>query len=147
MSRRRRRRCRRLSLSLSRGLPGFREEASVSTYLYRIAVHAGIRIRRARSRERSLEGLPESAAPASPSAEDPADRDALLARVREAVLALPDQQRAVFILRHYEGKSVAEAAAILALAPGTVKAHLHQAVAGLRGRLRHLTPNSERGTA
>lgn len=126
-------------------IDGFRAEASLSTYLYRIAVSQGSRAARERSRDRrTLRLLPLPQEGAS-GVEDPADRDALLGEVRQAVLELPAQRRAVLVLRHYEGKSVEETARILDLAPGTVKAHLHQAVAHLRQRLRRRLPAGTEG--
>jgi RNA polymerase sigma-70 factor (ECF subfamily) len=121
-------------LAFSKALPGFRGEAKASTFLYRIAVNAGLRHAARKEKDRAAplgEDLPAKAV------QDPGDQDALLAEVRFAVLALPLQQRAVFTLRHYEDQSIERIAEILDLAPGTVKAHLHQAVQGLRRQLKH----------
>ena len=125
-------------LAFSRALPGFRGDASVSTYLYRTAVNAGIRVSEARARRpRGLNSIGDTAAPELP---DPADREELLGRIRDAVLALPPRQRAVFTLRHYEGQGPARIAEILDLSEGAVKAHLHQAVSALRDGLRRHVP-------
>ncbi len=48
-------------------------------------------------------------------------------RVWRAVLSLPPRQRAVTVLRFYEDLSELEIAAILGMAPGTVKSHSHAA--------------------
>ena len=45
---------------------------------------------------------------------------------------LPRRQRAVLVLRFYEGRSDEEIAAILGCAPGTVRSHVSRALAGLR---------------
>lgn len=58
---------------------------------------------------------------------DPLDLD-LLAAVR----ALPRQQRMVVCLHHLGGASVAEVAADMDIATGTVKSHLHDARFALR---------------
>jgi RNA polymerase sigma-70 factor (ECF subfamily) len=51
-----------------------------------------------------------------------------LRRLLEAAVdALPDEFRAVFVLREVEGLSTAETAACLALRPETVKTRLHRA--------------------
>jgi RNA polymerase sigma-70 factor, ECF subfamily len=51
-----------------------------------------------------------------------------LGRLLEAAVdALPEEFRAVFVLREVEGLSTAETAACLALRPGTVKTRLHRA--------------------
>lgn len=61
---------------------------------------------------------------------DPLDLD-LLAAVR----SLPRQQRLVVCLHHLGGCTVAEVAADLDIAPGTVKSHLHDARSALRRTL------------
>jgi RNA polymerase sigma-70 factor (ECF subfamily) len=59
--------------------------------------------------------------------------DAAMAEaVRSAVSGLPDRQRASVVARYFLGLSVAETAALLGCAQGTVKAATHQALANLR---------------
>jgi RNA polymerase sigma-70 factor (sigma-E family) len=60
--------------------------------------------------------------------EDPADRDALWQRLAE----LPRQQRAVLVLRYYEGLSVGETADVLGCSTGTVRGYASRALATLR---------------
>ena len=69
-----------------------------------------------------------------------------LRRLLEAAVdALPEEFRAVFVLREVEGLSTAEAAACLALRPETVKTRLHRArrllQEALGGRLLALSPS------
>jgi RNA polymerase sigma-70 factor (sigma-E family) len=52
-----------------------------------------------------------------------------------AVKALPPRQRAVVVLRYYEGLSEAEIAAVLRIRPGTVKSQASRALSTLRGAL------------
>jgi RNA polymerase sigma-70 factor (ECF subfamily) len=56
-------------------------------------------------------------------------------RVREAILMLPDRQREILILRHYEGLSLQEIAEAQECALGTVKSSLHRALANMKGFL------------
>jgi RNA polymerase sigma-70 factor (ECF subfamily) len=64
----------------------------------------------------------------TPVVADPAEGVAL----RDAVAALPERQRATIVARYYLGLSVAEAAAHLGCAEGTVKAATSQALDRLR---------------
>jgi RNA polymerase sigma-70 factor (sigma-E family) len=57
-----------------------------------------------------------------------ADRDALLGELGK----LPAQQRAVLVLRYYEGLSDGRIAELLGLAPGTVRGYASRALAALR---------------
>jgi len=52
--------------------------------------------------------------------------------VRAAVAALPPRQREAVVLRYFGDLSVEQVAQAMSCRPGTVKAHLHQAVANLR---------------
>ena len=55
--------------------------------------------------------------------------------VRRAVLKLPEQQREVLILSHYEQMPLNEIAGILNIEVGAVKSRLQRARAGLREAL------------
>ena len=59
------------------------------------------------------------------------DRSSLTA----ALAALSDGQRAVLVLRFYEDLSEADTAAVLGIAPGTVKSRVSRALARLREAL------------
>jgi RNA polymerase sigma-70 factor, ECF subfamily len=72
----------------------------------------------------------------------------VLARERRKKLAaalakLPDRQRSVFMLSHYEGCTSREVSAITGLNESTVRVHLFRAIRKLRG----LLTEENRGTA
>jgi RNA polymerase sigma-70 factor (ECF subfamily) len=126
----------------------FRGDAAVTTWLHRIVVNACLdRLRR--RKVRLADPLPDDLAERSPRAgdpvgavvPDPADL-AVDAERRRTVLAalatLPPDQRAALVLVDMEGFSVAEAAAVLDCAPGTVKSRCS------RGRARLLPLLDER---
>ncbi|QKS73144.1 sigma-70 family RNA polymerase sigma factor [Paenalkalicoccus suaedae] len=56
--------------------------------------------------------------------------------VRDAVLALPDKQRAVIILTYYHDLTQVEIGSILEIPVGTVKSRLHKATATLKEALK-----------
>ncbi|MGQ0721516.1 MAG: RNA polymerase sigma factor [Candidatus Eiseniibacteriota bacterium] len=118
-----------------RALDRFRGEARFSTWLTKIAAHeAMVRARRMRlvSPEDELADAPSSA----PDPERQAENHELLFLLREAVDALPDALRPVFVLREVEGLSSEEAAAALGMSAGNVRVRLHRAKVHLRERLR-----------
>jgi RNA polymerase sigma-70 factor (ECF subfamily) len=78
-------------------------------------------------------------APASgPNAEDRIFATQIAQRLQNALDKLSLRQRAVFALRHYEDRSLADIAGILDLDVGTVKVHLFRAIEKLRGELHDL---------
>ena len=81
--------------------------------------------------------------PRAPAQADPAEgvseRDALWARLA----TLPRQQRAVLVLRYYEGLRDDEIAAVLRCAPGTVRGYAARALATLRVDLTLPVPTEE----
>lgn len=118
-------------LRLFRALPHFREEAQLSTFLYRIVVNVvnDEFSRRQQARRSSSIDDEEPAALAHP-APGPAQ---LLekAQMREAVEAalqeLSPRDRAILTLHYQEERSYEEIAAILDQPMGTVKTNLHRA--------------------
>jgi RNA polymerase sigma-70 factor (ECF subfamily) len=83
--------------------------------------------RRRMTRERALRDL-ATQPPAAPRV-DSVDRGEL----REHIAELPENMRAVLLLRYYEGMSEAEMAEVLGIPRGTVKSRLHAALRKLRG--------------
>lgn len=130
-------------LSAFARLDGFNGEASLSTWLSRIALNAALM--RLRAQKRMKRAAPAHAMdaeiipfPLSSSTADPeramAQRQ-LLHLVEEATDALPDTFRLVFVARVIEGLSVEETATLLALPAATVKTRLHRARKLIRSRL------------
>ncbi|MCC6738430.1 MAG: sigma-70 family RNA polymerase sigma factor [Planctomycetia bacterium] len=70
------------------------------------------------------------AAPAAPAAD--ADSRRLL---DDAIEALPERQRVVFLLRHEQGMPLTQIAETLGIAPSTAGVHLTRALRALRDRL------------
>jgi RNA polymerase sigma-70 factor (ECF subfamily) len=120
----------------------FRGEASVSTWLVRIAINLARDYRRNRRQSfwrRLLSGNDREAELAAGTAVDGtprADRALLareqLQRTMETVKALSPQQQTVFHLRFLEELSLEEIALAMDIEIGTVKSHLSRAVSALR---------------
>ena len=97
-------------------------------YVRRVLVNENIsRWRRRRWREHPTDEVPEQLA------HDP-DVAELIA-VRSALVVLAPRQRAVLVLRYYEGLSEAEIAAQLGVSPGTVKSQARDGLERLRAAL------------
>ncbi|SFA83612.1 RNA polymerase sigma-70 factor, sigma-E family [Amycolatopsis marina] len=97
-------------------------------YIRRSMANAHIsRWRRVR-RESLVADVPETrlVTPADPFEHEP---------LWQALRALPPRQRAVIVLRYYEGLSEAEIADSLGISTGTVKSQASKAVASLRTKL------------
>ena len=82
------------------------------------------------------EGAPVE--PASMGTEDEVRAHEIDARVRGSLSVLSPTQRTVFVLRHYEGLSLAEIAEELGCTVGSVKVHLFRSLKKLRKELRDL---------
>jgi len=132
----------------------FRGEAAVTTWLHRVVVNACLdRIRASRSRR--AEPLPDdleeyerrgSLSSAAPEAEDPAElavRGDRRRTVLTALATLPAEQRAALVLVDMEGYPVAEVAAMLDCAVGTVKSRCSRGRARLAELLGVLAPERD----
>ena len=133
-----------------RALPEFKGQSAFETWLTRIAINAvrdHIRRRRPVVSFSELHADEDDDGPDLPAAFDPADgtspeRDLLSKgirhRIAEALVALSPRQRAVFVMKHYEEKSIAEIGEATGLDEGTIKSHLFRAARKLRERLEDL---------
>jgi RNA polymerase sigma-70 factor, ECF subfamily len=136
-------------LSAYRSAASYRGDAAVSTWLHRIVVNACLdRIRRRQARPTVPLPEDEARTPAAPDDAFAAKDTAL--DVRAALAELPAEQRAALVLVDIQGYPVAEAAAILEVAVGTVKSRCARGRARLAVSLGHLrnpgvTPRVEPG--
>jgi RNA polymerase sigma-70 factor (ECF subfamily) len=120
------------------GLKGFREDASLFTWLYRIVVNLGINRRRVEKVRRfiSLDDLKDKLVADRGNPSEDVDDSELRGIIKRAVDALPERQRAIFILRQYEGLQHQEIAEILGRSVGAIKAGYFHAVRKLREELK-----------
>jgi len=116
-------------------LDQFAGRARFSTWLTRIAVHeASARLRR-RGRHSDIEDSMPTLASSAAGPEQHAAATEIGRAIEDAVDALPEAFRAVFVLRDVEGLSTAEVAACLEINAETVKTRLHRARAFLRNHI------------
>jgi RNA polymerase sigma-70 factor (ECF subfamily) len=128
-------------LKAYRGLPAFKGEARFSSWLYQIALNlCRDRLRRRRGRMMvSLDAL--EADGQAPILREEATAHVLVEardsarRVKAAVLALPEEQREVIVLKEYEGLTFQEIAGVLDLPVSTVKTRLYRGLDKMRERL------------
>lgn len=125
-----------------RGLPGFRGDAKMSTWLY--AITSRVCLTRLGSRDRRIEHDSEDVLARLPSAQpDPAarlERRELEAALHRAIDELSKDRRIVVVLRDIEGLSYEEIADALELELGTVRSRLHRARGELRDKLEKFLP-------
>jgi RNA polymerase sigma-70 factor, ECF subfamily len=128
-------------VKIYRGLPNFRFEASLATWIYRITLNECHNQQRTRGAQHipfeallgSDEELDRGAAADLQHAEG--ERREI---VHRAVMELSPKLRAVVALKYLEGLSYEEIATVLECSPGTVASRLNRALGELEARLRPL---------
>jgi RNA polymerase sigma-70 factor (ECF subfamily) len=126
-------------LKVHRGLPGFRFESSLATWIYRVAANEC----RNQTRRRGAQMVPLEAILGSGQELDSGplqyDQRAQGQRqeiIRQAIMELPSDLRAVVVLKYLEGLTYEEIADVLGCAPGTVASRLNRALGRLESQLR-----------
>jgi RNA polymerase sigma-70 factor (ECF subfamily) len=134
-------------------LASFREELPFEVWFTRILINGCLdRIKSRTRRERWIAPMPDGPAGERDYGErvagrGPSPEDQLLSRERRERLAralarLPERQRSVFMLSHYEGCTSREVSALTGLNESTVRVHLFRAIRKLRALLSD-TPSAE----
>jgi RNA polymerase sigma-70 factor (ECF subfamily) len=121
-------------IRIFRGLPKFRGDSALGTWIYRLSVNAALSHRSRRGAIPSATSDPEVPIAAALT-EGPPPGDAVLrARLERALWQLPVGYRTVIVLHDVEGLEHEEVAQILGCHVGTSKSQLHKA----RGKLREI---------
>jgi RNA polymerase sigma-70 factor (ECF subfamily) len=128
-----------------RALASFEERSNFATWLYRIATNCSLDLLNRRKNQPQLasetmateeDESPEQRLPSS--APDP-ERQMYSAELQEKIAAamklLTPVEKAAFVLRHYEGRSVDEVAATLKVKTGAAKQSIFRAVQKMRSAL------------
>lgn len=122
------------------GLPKFKRKSAFYTWLYQICVNLCINFNKksAKLRTVSQEDIGEGIVMNMPARNTPEttlyQKDFQIA-LESAIRILPDQQRAVFLLRQYQGLRNDEIAKVVKCSTGAVKAHYFHAIRKLRNLL------------
>jgi RNA polymerase sigma-70 factor (ECF subfamily) len=113
-------------------LDSYRSEATMSTWLFRIATNEALQHHRKMKLRRwlSLGALPETK-----SANDTSQETSKA--LENALKTLSTQQRMIFGLKYFNDMKYSEIAAITNLAEGTLKATYHQAVKKIKNFVSH----------
>lgn len=107
-----------------------------AAWLYRIVSNRCLNLLRRQERElRAQYTIQLSAHSASSYQQSSYDLEVVRKLIKEAVDALPEQQRRVYQLRQEEGYSYKEIAALLEISPNTVHNHLARSVQSVRNYL------------
>lgn len=117
-----------------RALDGFRGEASVRSWLYRITINVALNLTRGRAREQPSE-LADDALTVGAVGTAGLERGEQSARVRAAIAALPPKQKLVLELRIYDELPFREVATLAECTENAAKVNFHLAVKRLKALL------------
>jgi RNA polymerase sigma factor (sigma-70 family) len=129
--------CQEIFVRVWKGLPGFRGEAKLSTWVFQIAWNHLRAYRRKRGKQPFMSDI-EDLDRLNRLADEQADPErragatAMVAAVERALALLPEHYRLVLWLRDGEGLSYEQIATVLDVPLGTVRSRLARARASLR---------------
>ena len=127
-------------LALWRGIDRFRQESSLSTWIYRLATNACIDTLRRRKKQSGSVSLDDEelfvdAVDTSPQPQETVEHRETQKLLQEGLSALPEECRKVLILREIEGLSYTEIAESASIKLGTVKSRISRGRSLLRNFL------------
>ncbi len=125
-------------IKIWKGLPQFREDSQLYTWLYRIATNEAITFMNDRHRKRVVPlVLQNEDVGSGQQADEPwFDSDDVQRNLQAAIDTLPNKQKQVFVLRYYDEMKYEEMEAVLGTSTGALKASYHHAVKKIENYLR-----------
>lgn len=126
-----------------RSLERFERRSNFGTWLYRIAMNCALDIKQARRPGATLE-ISEDPEPGEQQIQLPANQPSqeqmvfggqVKERIAHAMTLLTKTERAAFVMRHLEGKSIEEIGSVLELKPNAAKNSIFRAVQKMRQAL------------
>ena len=110
------------------GLDGFRGDAQLSTWLFRIANNETLNFLDRRRQQMSLDEDGVAGIAATLQSDPYFDGDETERQLQEAIALLPDRQRQVFHLKYYDEMKYDDMSQLLGTSVGALKASYHHAV-------------------
>ena len=110
------------------GLDGFRGDAQLSTWLFRIANNETINFLERRRQQMSLDEDGVASVAATLQSDPYFDGDETERQLQEAIARLPDKQRQVFNLKYFQEMKYEDMSTLLGTSVGALKASYHHAV-------------------
>ncbi|SHK99769.1 RNA polymerase sigma-70 factor, ECF subfamily [Chitinophaga jiangningensis] len=112
-----------------KNLEGFREDAQLYTWLYKIATNESLTFLEQQKRKQSVSLTDvESGLSNKLKADTQFDPNKLEWKLQRAILQLPEKQRIVFNLRYYDEMPYEQMSKVLDTSEGALKASYHHAV-------------------
>ena len=112
-----------------KGLPGFREESLLYTWIYRIATNEVLSFLK---QKRTKYILPitniEKKLSETLESDEYFNGDEIQLKLQKAVLSLPEKQRIIFNMKYYDEMKYKDISGILGTSVGALKASYHHAV-------------------
>ncbi|ACU98751.1 SigE family RNA polymerase sigma factor [Saccharomonospora viridis] len=123
-------------VALHRKWRKIRDRGAVDAYVRKTLVRAAIdESRRPWRRERHTDEVPETAVPGTGGGDSLAEAVSTRADLLAGLARVPPKQRAVLVLRYFEGLDVASVARVLGCSEGNVKSQTSRGLANLRAVL------------
>lgn len=116
-------------LKIFRALPAFQEDAEFSTWAYRIATNESLNFLKAQKRRAadSIDALETDVKSDAERPDDAIERAETQQAIEDAIAALPEKQRVVFVMRYYDELPYEEIAKLVGGSVGGLKANYFHA--------------------
>ena len=123
-------------LKIWKGLPSFRGDSQIYTWIYRIATNEALTFLNKKGGKADLDVEIAAALKADKIDEDPGiDGDSLQRELNKAVKSLPEKQQLVFNLRYFDEMKYEDMSEVTGTSVGALKASYHHAYNKIRKRL------------
>jgi len=120
-------------LKIWKGLDNFRGDASLYTWLYRIATNETLTFLKSKEKRKALSmNDEENPIENRLKSDDGFNGSELQTKLQKFILMLPDKQRIVFNMKYFEEMKYEEIAAITGTSVGALKASYHHAVSKIK---------------